>query len=163
MPHKPYWFRELTEIERRLESLEDSVVDRRAIEYVFRVSQTEAGRLLRRMGCVLAGHAKVVPRYQVQEWLRQVRRSGGYDTELHRVERLDEKLKALAKAKAGARVILRPDPAPRTMTDLPPGVTLSPGCLEVRFFGAQDLLGRLFGLAQAISQDFRRFEEMLDK
>ena len=163
MPHKPYWFRDLPEIERRLEILQEAVLDRRAMEFVFQVSQTEAGRLMRRIGCVLAGHAKVVPRYQVQEWLRRVRRSGGYDTELHRVERLDEKLKAIGKAKAGARVILRPDPAPRTMTDLPPGITLSPGRLEVRFFGAQDLLGRLFDLAQAISQDFRHFEELLEE
>jgi hypothetical protein len=88
-----------------------------------------------------------------------VRRSQGYDTELHRVKRLDETLKALDEAKPGARVILRPDPAPRTMSDLPPGVTLSPGRLEIRFFGAEDLFGRLFDLSQAMARDYRHFEE----
>jgi len=42
---------------------------RRAIEVVSGVSRAEASRLMRRMGCSLAGHS-VVPRYQVQEWLR---------------------------------------------------------------------------------------------
>ncbi len=163
MPHKPYWFRNLSEIEHRLEIFQEPVLGRRAIEVIFEVSRAEAWRLMRRIGCTLAGHATVVPRYQVQEWVRQVRLSRGYDTETNRVSRLDEKLKTLGKGKAGAKVVLRADPARRTMEDLPPGVTLSPGRLEIKFFGAVDLLGRLWDLSQAISRDFKRFDAMLDE
>jgi hypothetical protein len=163
MPHKPYWFRDLNEIEHRLEIFQEPVLGRQAIEVIFGVSRAEAWRLMRRIGCSLAGHSTVVPRYQVQEWVRQVRRSGGYDTELHRVNRLDEKLKAIGQGKPGAVVAVRPDPVARSMTDLPPGVILAPGRLEIRFYGAEDLLGRLYDLSVAISNDFARFNALLEE
>jgi hypothetical protein len=36
-------------------------------------------------------------------------------------------------------------------------VGLTPGHLEVDFSGAEDLLGKLFGLSQAVAKDFEAF------
>jgi hypothetical protein len=44
---------------------------------------------------------------------------------------------------------------------LAPGVLLMPGMLSIEFRHPIELLEKLYGLAQAISHDFRRFEEIL--
>ena len=43
------------------------------------------------------------------------------------------------------------------LSDLPPGVALEAGHLHIAFSGTEDLLGKLFGLSQAASNDFDRF------
>ena len=36
------------------------------------------------------------------------------------------------------------------------------GMFEVRFSGAKDAVGRLFALAQALTNDYERFEELVE-
>jgi hypothetical protein len=48
------------------------------------------------------------------------------------------------------------------MASLPAGVQLRPGHLEIAFFGAEDLLTQLYGLAQAMAADFPTFQRILD-
>ena len=38
----------------------------------------------------------------------------------------------------------------------------SPGRIEVRFRGAQDAVGRLFALAQALTHDYEQFEALVE-
>jgi hypothetical protein len=55
------------------------------------------------------------------------------------------------------RIAVTPESLSRTMRRLPEGVHLEPGCLQVNFAGAEELLARLFDLAQAVSNDFEAF------
>ena len=48
------------------------------------------------------------------------------------------------------------------LAGLPAGVSVEPGRIEVRFSGAKDAVGRLFALAQALTNDYERFEELVE-
>ena len=48
------------------------------------------------------------------------------------------------------------------LAGLPAGVSVEPGRIEVRFSSAQDAVGRLFALAQALTNDYERFEELVE-
>ena len=45
---------------------------------------------------------------------------------------------------------------------LPVGVSVEPGRIEVRFSGAQDAVGRLFALAQALTNDYEQFVALVE-
>jgi hypothetical protein len=47
------------------------------------------------------------------------------------------------------------------LAGLPAGVTVEPGRIEVPFRGARDAVGRLFALAQALTNDYDRFEDLV--
>ena len=48
------------------------------------------------------------------------------------------------------------------LSGLPAGVSVEPGRIEVRFSGAKDAVGRLFALAQALTNDYEQFEALVD-
>jgi hypothetical protein len=50
-----------------------------------------------------------------------------------------------------------PVPPDLLLSSLSPGVALEAGHLHIAFTGTEDLLGKLFELAQAASNDFDRF------
>ena len=49
------------------------------------------------------------------------------------------------------------------LSGLPAGVSVEPGRIEVRFSGAKDAVGRLFALAQALTNDYERFEALVEE
>ena len=53
-------------------------------------------------------------------------------------------------------------PRAARLAGLPAGVSVEPGRIEVRFSGAKDAVGRLFALAQALTNDYERFEELVE-
>ena len=55
------------------------------------------------------------------------------------------------------KVRVEPDALSRKLADLSPGVALEAGHLHIAFSGTEDLLGKLFELSQAASNDFDRF------
>ena len=65
----------------------------------------------------------------------------------------------LRRHQAAARVSIPvpPDVYNRRVKDLSAGVALEPGHLHVAFSGAEELLGKLYELAQVASNDFERF------
>jgi len=54
-----------------------------------------------------------------------------------------------------------PDLAQRELDGLPSTIRLAPGRLEITCSDAQDLLRHLMELAQAITNDFDKFESMV--
>jgi hypothetical protein len=62
---------------------------------------------------------------------------------------------------AGTRVAIavEPDTLLQRLPDLPAGVGLSPGELHIRFQSSEELLSKLFALAQAIANDYEAFEK----
>ena len=49
------------------------------------------------------------------------------------------------------------------LSGLPEGVSVEPGRIEVRFNGAQEAVGRLFALAQALTNDYEQFEALVEE
>ena len=49
------------------------------------------------------------------------------------------------------------------LANLPEGVSVSRGRIEVRFDGAEDALERLYALAQALGNDYERFEVLVGR
>ena len=93
------------------------------------------------------------------ENLRRVAAGAEFERESRRKERLDGAIDQLRRYQAAARVSI-PVPADvfsRKLKDLSEGVALEPGHLHVIFSGAEELLGKLYELAQVASNDFERF------
>ena len=69
----------------------------------------------------------------------------------------------LRKARlTGIRVTLPAETLDAKLVSLPEGVSVSRDRIEVRFSGAQDAVGRLFALAQALANDYEQFEALVD-
>ena len=49
------------------------------------------------------------------------------------------------------------------LSGLPEGVTVEAGRIEVRFGNAKEAVVKLFALAQALTGDYERFEELVGK
>ena len=49
------------------------------------------------------------------------------------------------------------------LANLPDGVSIERGRIEVRFVGAKDAVERLYAMAHALVNDYERFEELVDR
>jgi hypothetical protein len=54
---------------------------------------------------------------------------------------------------------VEPEALRQRLPDLPPGVSLSSGELHIQFRSSEELLTKLFALAQAIANDYEAFEK----
>jgi hypothetical protein len=102
----------------------------------------------------------LVDRPKLIAQLEQIRDSPDFKMESRRKERLSERLDAMRRSQAGSRVAIpvEPDILRHRLPDLPPGVGLSPGALHIQFQSSEELLSKLFALAQAIANDYEAFE-----
>ena len=61
----------------------------------------------------------------------------------------------------GIRVAVPVEALEARLSGLPEGVAVEPDRIEVRFSGAQEAVGRLFALAQALTNDYESFEALV--
>ena len=115
--------------------------------------------MLHRFGGFESGKTFLVDRHVLIENLRRLAAGEEFEREIRRRDRLDHAVDEMRRYQAAARVIIPvpPDVFSRKMADLPAGVALTPGQLQVAFAGTEDLLAKLFELAQAASNDYDRF------
>jgi hypothetical protein len=154
----------LPEIVARLEALDTPVVDRAIIERLFSVGRRHAIQLLHQFGGYQSAQSFLVDRGAFVRQLQALRAGEDFATECGRRERLLERLdEAGRRAPAAAiRIPVTAESLSRTMRRLPEGVHLEPGRLQVDFAGAQELLARLFDLAQAVANDFDAFRTHIE-
>jgi hypothetical protein len=93
--------------------------------------------------------------------LDKIAGTGEYQREVARREKLAS---AVAKFQAArranqVRVAVSPDVFGARMSTLSEAVHLVPGRLEVEFTGTEDLLTKLFTLAQAAANDYEGFDQ----
>ena len=159
MPAKAVWLLKIPEIIRMLEAFDVPVVDRAIIESLFGLRRRQAIELLHRFGGFESGKTFLVDRHVLIENLRRLAAGEEFEREIRRRDRLDHAVDEMRRYQAAARVIIPvpPDVFSRKMADLPAGVALTPGQLQVAFAGKEDLLAKLFELAQAASNDYDRF------
>jgi hypothetical protein len=163
MPPNPQWLLRLPQIVEELAALDRPVLDRATIERVFRLKRRRAIELMHRFQGYQAGRTFLLDRLQLLGQLQRLLESPEFLGEVHRKERLTEALEKIRKQRRAARVELpvAADVLKRKMRDLPPGINLRPGLLEVDFQTPEELLAKLFELAQAISNDYEAFQEFV--
>ncbi|MBM3725407.1 MAG: hypothetical protein FJW40_08290 [Acidobacteria bacterium] len=158
MSAKAQWLLQLPEILRQLEALPSPVLDRAAIERLFGVGRRRAIQLMGLFGGYQIGRTFVLERSKVLAALRSRVEDQEFRQERRRKARVAEALDELYRVQAAKAVVLPVQPGLK----VGPGVVLEPGRLEIRFDTAEELLARLFELAQAVSRDFERFREVVE-
>ena len=161
MPAKAQWLLRIPEILVELSVLDVPVVDRAVCERLFRLRRRRAIDLIRGFGGYQAGRTFLLDRPKLIAQLEHIRDSPDFKMEWRRKERLAERLEAIRRLQTGARVAIavEPETLSRRLPDLPPGVGLSPGELHIQFQSSEELLSKLFALAQAIANDYEAFEK----
>jgi hypothetical protein len=161
MPAKAQWLLRVPEILAELSALDVPVVDRAVCERLFHLRRRRAIDLIRGFGGYQVGRTFLVDRPKLVAQLEQIRDSPDFAMEFRRKERLAERLDAIRRLQAGARVAIavEPETRRRRLPDLPAGVTLNSGALHIRFESPEELLSKLFALAQAIANDYEAFEK----
>jgi hypothetical protein len=163
LPAKPAWLLHIPEIVAHLEALEVPVVDRAIVEKLFGLRRRQAIALLHRFGGYQAGRTFLLDRRLLVEELRRVSHGEDFDSETRRQQRLGDAVDECRRNQAASqvRIPIRPEFA-RKVADLPAGICLEAGHLQVEFFGAEDLLAKLYELSQAAARDFDRFRRVAE-
>jgi hypothetical protein len=163
MPAKSEWLLRLPEIRAELEHLEVSVVDRSVVERIFGLRRRRAIELLHEFGGYQTGRTFLVERRGLLQALEALQSQDGYVAERRRRERLGDVVDASREhlLATQVRISVRPAKSRPSLDRLGPGVHLAPGMLSIEFLQPLDLLEKLYGLAQAITHDFEKFEGLV--
>ena len=139
------------------------VVDRAGIEHIFGLKRRRAIELMHQFGGYQAGRTFLVDRARLLEALQSQESREDYSVEKRRRERLGDVVEASREHLIAMRVRIpvRATAARASLDRLAPGVLLLPGMLSIEFQHPVELLEKLYELAQAISHDFDKFEELL--
>ena len=161
MPAKPRWLLSIPDAISQLEQLDRTLLTRRDIEHLFGVSKVRAAALMKTFGAEMTGNLRTLPRTKLLRQLKKHRQRGAFRGEEERRARL---VAELQKARlTGVRFKVPAETMSAQLANLPEGVSVARGRIEVRFDGAEDALARLYSLAQALGNDYERFEELVGR
>lgn len=155
MSVKCQWLLQIPEIVQQLRVLDVPVIDRAVIEGIFGVRRRRAVELMRHFGGYRSGNTILLDRLGLIYQLEAVGVGPDVICERRRKERLSGKLDELHRYRSAAAVRI-PVPAV-TVGTLPEGVAFEAGRLKVEYESVEELLSRLYALAQAAAQDYDRF------
>jgi len=161
MPAKPAWFLRLPEILEAVRALRTPVLDRAGFERLFAVRRRRAIQLMHRFGGYQSGKTFLIDRGQLIAELDRAVASPDYTFEFRRKQRLAESIEKLEHHRAAAAVKIPVRADSPLGTSLPPNVHLEAGRLSVEFDTLEDLLAKLFLLAQTIADDFEGMRRKL--
>lgn len=167
MPDQPTWIHRLPEILAWLESSEaPPFLHRGLIEGVFRLRRRQALRLMEKAGGYQAGRTYLIDRLQLAQSLRE-RDTGAVEQAAQRKARLEDKIDESRRQVEAKRLRVRIDPNlanPGAHSEaLPPGIEpVGCGRLEIRFFGAEDLLSKVAALAAFAVLEPARFRQTFE-
>jgi hypothetical protein len=134
-------------------------VDRAGLEKLLQVSPRQALRIMHRLSPHVAGHSLLIPREELIERLESIGADPATEAEHRRQAHLADTLRRTRAVQTARRVeipVAARQP-PHSLDALPEGIRLSPGRLEIAFENGEDLLGKLFTLAQTVAGDLDRF------
>jgi hypothetical protein len=162
MAAKRQWLLRVPEIRQDVAALDVPVLDRALCQRLFQVGWRRAIDLMHTFGAYQTGQALLIDRTVLLRQLEALEAGTEFAIEQGRKQRLLDSLEKVRRHRAATRVVLpvAGDASLRTMVDLPPGVRLQPGSLSVEFGQAEELLAKLFELAQAAAHDFDGFRRM---
>ena len=144
----------------QLEALDRTLLTRRDVERLFGVSKARAATLMQTFGAELTGNQRTLPRRKLLQQLRKHRSRAAFRAEEERRTRLVGELR---KARlTGIRVKVPVESLDGKLASLPDGASVGRDRIEVRFNGAKEAVVRLFALAKALTNDYERFEALVD-
>ena len=158
MPAQPRWLLHLPEIIEDLCALDAPVAGRATIESLFGLRRRQAINLMHSFGGYQIGKTALIERGVLIERLRELAGGERFRFEHQRHERVAGRLETLRRQRQAAGVAIRVEPPPASNASLPEGVQLEAGRLSIGFTSVEDLLAKLYGIAQAAAEDFTRFE-----
>ena len=165
MAAKSRWWSDIPNIIEQLSAINTPVIDRAACECLFAVRRRRAIDLMQRFGGYRSGNTVLLDRLELIRQLEEVNNAPEVEQERRRKKHLAEELSKLEKHRRAAAV--RIDVSPRaydcTVADLPTGISFAPGKLVVQYNSVEELLARLFELAQAAANDYDRFAAVVSK
>jgi hypothetical protein len=140
------------------------VVDRAVIQRVFGLGRRQAIEFMHRFGGYEAGHTLLIERSRLLAALEAIASGSEYQQESARREKLTAALTRFQRSRRAdeVRIGVTPEVFEARMPTLPEAVHLEPGRLEIGFSGSQDLLTKLFSLAQAAANDYEGFQQASD-
>ena len=106
----------------------------------------------------LAGNHRTLPRTKLLQLLRKHRGRAAFRVEEERRARLVAELQQARLS--GFRSKAPVEAMSAKLADLPDGVSVERGRIEVRFEGAEDAVEQLYALTHALVNDYERFEEV---
>ena len=164
MPAKPSWLLHINEIRSMLMEVTLPVIDRAVIQSVFGLGRRQAVELMNRLGSYQAGKTLLIERTRLIAELDKIEAGGDYRQEQARHEKLSAALAKFQHMRQAqeVRIEVSPEVFSARVAALPDAVHLQPGKLEVEFSGCEDLVGKLFTVAQAALNDFETFRRMSD-
>jgi hypothetical protein len=172
VPRKPKHWLYLADALPDIEQLPTPWVDRAMLQETLGCSQTEAWRILKRLGAEPGpGGALVLSKEAFMERVRQYLADDRVVFELRRRERLEQALDALSPHTRSRLVKVieedRPADALALLTtrfaSLPEGVELTPRSLHIRFQGREEFLQRLGAVLFALENDTDKVLDFLDR
>ncbi len=159
MPRKSEWTHRLSAALEELRDSSSPTVDRAGLEQLLQVSPRQALRIMHRLSPHVAGHCLVIRREELIERLESIGAAAATQAEHRRQAHLADTLRYTRTAQTALQVEI--PVAARQQAHLwdalPEGIRLSPGRLEIAFESGEDLLGKLFTLAQTVAGDLDRF------
>jgi hypothetical protein len=162
MPAKAEWLLRVPKILADLRVIDVPVLDRAAVERLFRFRRRRAIQFMHAQGGYQAGHSFLVDRMRLIAQLEVLQNGDGFHQESRRRMHLEEAVERIRRHAVAAHVKIAVEPAvlDTRINALPAGIRLEPGSLIVTFRDPQELLQRLFALSQAIANDFEQFEKI---
>ena len=161
MPAKPRWLLAIPDAISQLEQLDRQLLTRRDIERLFGVGKVRAAALMTTFGAELVGNQKTLPRTKLLQQLKKHRGRAAFRVEEERRARLVTELRQARLT--GFRFKVPAETMSAKLSNLPDGVSIERGRIEVRFDGAEDALARLYTLAQALGNDLQRFQALVGR
>ncbi len=164
MPPQATWLLRVPRILEQLRTLPIPVLDRASLETLFGVKRWQAIQLAHRFGGYQVGKTFLVDRLALIRQLEEIAAGQPFEVETVRRERVVtqvEKARRYRQA-AAVKIPLRPQ-APYRIEGLAAGIELRPGRLTVEFAGAEELLSKLYELAQTVAHDFERFRAAVEE
>ena len=163
LPPQPQWLLRVPRILEQIRLLEVPVLDRASIEKLFGVKRWQAIQLLHRFGGYQIGKTFLVDHQELIDQLEAIQVGEAFRCEQQRHRRLAAELERVRKhlQAAAVKISVRPE-ASYEVEGLPEAVHLRSGQLTVEFDGAEDLLAKLFELAQAIADDYEQFRRLAE-
>lgn len=154
------WLQQVPAALEALEHITTPVIDRAMLEKLLGVHRRGAIRLMHHFGGYQAGRTFLIERPALLRQLQRVAAGEPYYFETRRRERLGNQLAEIRRDLVARKVTIAtaPDLAQRELAGLPSTIRLASGRLEITCSDAQDLLRQLMELAQAITNDFEKFE-----
>jgi len=160
MPRQAEWLQQVPAALEALEHITTPVIDRAMLEKLLCIHRRGAIRLMHQFGGYQAGRTFLILRTSLMRELTKITGSDTYLYEAARRERLGSQLEQTGRELAQRRIPIpaAPHVVYRALDGLPSTIRLAPGKLEITCNDAEDLLRQLMELAQAITNDFEKFQ-----